>query len=86
MNWKRTTLSTLILSFGLLATGCAEHRYHNGYNDQWGPSETVYYNQWYTERYRDRPHRDYEQLRHREQHDYWKWRHNHPDHDDHDRH
>lgn len=84
MNWKRATLSTLIMAFGLLATGCAEHRYRT--YDTWGPGETVYYNQWYTETYHNEPHRDYKRLKKDEQHRYWEWRHQHGDHDrDHDR-
>ncbi len=92
MNWKRTTLSTLILAFGLLATGCAEHHYRvydPYYSDyhEWGPGETVYYNQWYSENYHNAPHRDYKKLNKEEQHKYWDWRHQHGDHDhDHDHH
>jgi hypothetical protein len=45
MNWKRTTITTLVLTFGMLATGCAEHRgyrvydpYYSDYH-QWTPDE-----------------------------------------------
>lgn len=44
----------------------------------WDDHETVYYNQWSVETHR--PHREYRKLKHNEQHDYWKWRHDHDDH------
>jgi hypothetical protein len=98
MNWKRTTLSVLVLTFGMLATGCAERHYRAYdpyYNDyhEWGPGETVYYRQWYGENYHNRGYRDYRKLNKGEQRNYWNWRHSHGDHDhdndhrhDHDQH
>ena len=93
MNWKRTTIASVVLACSLLATGCAEHRrgYDPYYGHQWGVGETVYYNQWYGEAYRGREHRDYRKLKKDEQRNYWNWRNTHGDRDhdhdrDHDRH
>jgi hypothetical protein len=95
MIWKRTTLAGLTLAMGLLATGCAEHRYSRVYDPyysdyhQWGPGEDAYYHRWYGETYHDRGYRDYRRLNRNEQRNYWNWRHDHRsdhDRDDHDRH
>jgi hypothetical protein len=95
MFWKRTTLAGLTLAMGLLATGCAEHRYSRVYDPyysdyhQWGPGEVAYYHRWYGETYHDRGYRDYRRLNRNEQRNYWNWRHDHRsdhDRDDHDRH
>jgi len=82
-----------------LITGCADRRYtrvndpYYGDYHRWTPQETVYYQQWETERHYD--HRDYAQRNADQQKDYWQWRHNHNgsnqrrdrDHDhDHDQH
>ncbi len=70
----------------LISTGCAARvgvryrvydPYYNDYH-RWDDRETVYYNQWVVETHRD-PHRDFRKLNRDEQHEYWSWRHNHPD-------
>ena len=49
------------------------HDYHT-----WGPAEEPYYNQWIIEAHHD--HVDYGHLSKRDRGDYWRWRHDHPDH------
>ncbi|HEY3929793.1 MAG TPA: hypothetical protein VGL89_15585 [Candidatus Koribacter sp.] len=96
MIFKKAAVASLLLAFGLLAGGCAEHAhrvydpYYSDYHT-WGPGEDVYYHQWYGATYHDRGYRDYKRLNHDEQHNYWNWRHSHHDNDhdhdrDHDRH
>ena len=53
--------------------------YHN-----WTPDEDNAYRQWYTNTYHDREYRDYRKLHRKEQNEYWRYRHEHQDHD-HDR-
>lgn len=50
--------------------------YYNDYHVWEGP-EPGYYNQWIIETHR--PHREFRRLRPEEQHEYWTWRHSHPD-------
>jgi hypothetical protein len=87
-------LASLLLACAFLApaltTGCATRSYrvydpyHNDYH-RWNHHEDVYYNQWVLETHRD--HRDFRQLDHDQQKQYWDWRHDHHDHDhDHDHH
>jgi hypothetical protein len=52
--------------------------YHN-----WDDREAGAYQRWTTENHRDN--RDFAHLKHKEQSEYWNWRHDHPD-DDRDRH
>ncbi len=89
MNLKRTAVASLLLAFGMLAAGCAEHReyrvydpYYSDYHT-WGPDEDVYYHQWYTATYHDRGYRDYKHLHRDEQRNYWNWRHSHQNNHDH---
>ena len=86
-------LSSLLLAVAFLApaltTGCGGRGYRvydPYYNDyhRWNGHETVYYNQWVTENHREN--RDFRQLNHDDQKQYWTWRHGHDDHhDDHHR-
>ena len=95
MNWKRTILATLLLTLGMFAAGCAEHRgyrvydpYYSDYHE-WTPDEDAYYHRWYGENYHDRGYRDYKHLNRDEQRNYWNWRHaqgGDRDRNDHDRH
>jgi hypothetical protein len=50
------------------------HDYHN-----WDDHEDRAYRGYLTERHED--YRPYEKQNHKRQHDYWNWRHSHPDHD-----
>jgi hypothetical protein len=52
------------------ATGCAVHA------RVYGPGEDVYYTQWEHETHRE--HLDYDRRNDRDQKEYWKWRHDHP--------
>ena len=86
MIFKKSVVTTLLLSFGMLAAGCAvhEHRVYDPYYSDyhtWGPDEDAYYHQWYTVTYHDRGYRDYKHLNRDEQRNYWNWRHSHQDHD-----
>jgi hypothetical protein len=71
----------------VLAAGCAARVgvgyrvYDPYYRDYhfWDNNEAVFYNRWTVETHHD-PHRDFRKLNHRDQQDYWRWRH------DHDRH
>ena len=86
-------LSSLLLAVAFLApaltTGCGGRGYRvydPYYNDyhRWNGHETVYYNQWVTENHREN--RDFRQLNHDDQKQYWTLRHGHDDHhDDHHR-
>jgi hypothetical protein len=88
MNRKfRSILAGGALAAVIATVGCAGSvrvgyrsydPYHRDYH-VWGPGEGVYYNQWAVETHRQ-PSRDYRKLRKNEQQDYWKWRHDHPDH------
>jgi len=53
--------------------GCAGRVEYRSY----GPAEEPYYNQWVVETHHD--HVDYEHLSKRDQKNYWRWRHDHPD-------
>ena len=99
MNWKRTTIATLLLSFGLFAAAQAQDRddhhdrddhriydpYYRDYHE-WTPQEDGYYRQWYTNTYHDRDYRDYGRLDREDQHRYWSWRHAHQEHEEHEHH
>jgi hypothetical protein len=56
------------------------HRYydrdHKDYH-QWNSDEDRAYHQWYADRYRGKGFRDFKKLKHNEQEEYWKWRHDH---------
>jgi hypothetical protein len=90
MSYRKMIAASLLLAGGMIATGCAEHRnraydpYYSDYHT-WGPGEQVYYRQWYTVTYHDRGYRDYHRLHRDEQRNYWRWRHEHGDHDRDDR-
>jgi len=88
--------STAVLATSMLApvaftVGCAarvstgryydrDHRdYHN-----WNDNEEREYRLYLGERHED--YRDFHKLNRNEQNNYWKWRHDHPDRDDRDRH
>jgi hypothetical protein len=79
-------VSTLALGTIMASTGCAEHRYRtydpyrNDYHT-WNSGEDGYYRQWIGERHYD--YVDYKHQNKDRQKEYWKWRH---DHDDHDKH
>ncbi|HEY3740322.1 MAG TPA: hypothetical protein VGL53_10780 [Bryobacteraceae bacterium] len=45
----------------------------------WAATDAGYYNQWAIETHHD-PHRDFRRLSKSERGNYWKWRHDHPDH------
>lgn len=84
-------LRSLLLGTALLSSlaGIAcEHHYYRVYDPYytdyhvWNNDEVVYYNRWAAETHRD-AHRDFRKLPEREQKEYWTWRHNHGDHDDH---
>ena len=58
-------------------------RDHKDYHN-WNQDEDRNYRQWYTESHRDKEYREYNRLNHRDQTEYWNWRHKHGD-GDHDR-
>lgn len=98
MNWKRTTIAALLLSFGLVAGASAQddhherdehHRYYDSYRHDyhnWTPEEDGYYHRWYGDTYRGREYREFDRLNHRDQRRYWEWRHQHEEHEEHERH
>lgn len=82
-------LGVLLLA---LSTGVAcEHHSYRVYDPYytdyhvWNDDEVRYYHQWADENHRDRD-RDFRHLSPEEQKQYWTWRHNHGDHDNHDHH
>ena len=70
-----------------MATGCGAgvsvgYRAYDPYRSDyhvWDANEGAFYTRWSAETHRD-PHRDYRKLNKNEQADYWKWRHDQPDH------
>jgi hypothetical protein len=54
-------------------------REHRDYH-AWNSREDVRYREWRAERHY-RAHVRYERMKRRQQADYWRWRHSHPDHD-----
>lgn len=48
---------------------------------QWNADEDRRYRQWYDQRYQGQQYRDYNRLNRKDKDDYWKWRHQHGDHD-----
>ena len=84
----RSILAAGFMAASLLATSCAgtgfraSYRVYDPYRADyhvWNANEGVYYNQWAVETHHD-PHRDFRKLNRNDQNDYWKWRHDHPDH------
>jgi len=77
--------STMLLAAASLAplaiSGCAAHArvYDNYYSDYhyWNDREDRAYRMWLAERHYE--YREYARLNHDQQHEYWAWRHNHPD-------
>ncbi len=55
-------------------------RDHRDYH-AWNSDEDRAYRRWYGERHSGREYRDYDRMKSRDQREYWKWRHNHPDND-----
>jgi hypothetical protein len=92
MSIKSRLLSScflsVILAASILGAACAEHHsyrvYDPYYSDYhvWNSGEIVYYQQWSRENHRDE-NRDFRKLPPEEQKEYWTWRHNHGDHDQH---
>jgi hypothetical protein len=88
MSLTKKLLCTGLTTAGLLATvmasGCAVHAgvgyrvYDPYYTDYhvWNDGEVGFYNRWTVETHRD-SHRDFRKLNHDDQHEYWKWRHEH---------
>ncbi len=85
MNRRQRFLGTILLTAAMLApltlTGCAAHvrfydEYHSDYH-HWDDREDRAYRSWLGERHYE--YREYKKLNHDEQHDYWNWRHEHPD-------
>src|SRR5512135_2029142 len=52
---------------------------------QWNTDEQQRYRDWYNDHYKGKKFREYSRLKRKDQDDYWKWRHEHGDHDN-DRH
>jgi hypothetical protein len=82
----KSTLAAAALAAAVMAAGCTgvgvSYRAYDPYRSDyhvWNANEGVYYNQWTVETHRD-SHRDYRKLKKDEQSQYWKWRHDHPDH------
>lgn len=76
------------LACSVAGIACGHPHYYRVYDPYytdyhvWNPNEVVYYNRWAAETHHD-PHRDFRKLPPGEQKEYWTWRHNHGDHDDH---
>jgi hypothetical protein len=99
MNWKRTTIASLLLSFGLFSAAQAQDREHHDRDDdnrvydsyhsdyhQWTPQEDGYYRRWYSTTYQGRDYREYRRLDRDDQRNYWNWRHAHHEHEEHEEH
>ena len=57
--------------------------YHKDYHN-WDEREDGMYRRWLEERHR--VYVDYERLKHKEQREYWNWRHEHEEHEEHEHH
>lgn len=85
---KRILSSTCFAAIFLVAivsSGCASRvrvydDYHSDYHT-WGRDEDGAYHRYWNERREQ--YRDYNKLDKDEQKNYWNWRHDHPDHDNH---
>lgn len=86
----RRYVGSLFLAAALVASpvvfsGCAAHAryYDDEYHDYhpWNHDEVVYYQRWEVDTHRE--HRDFDRRSDEEKREYWKWRHNHEDHDHH---
>ena len=88
MRKLKRSLRLMLIAGSLTApvviTGCAVHAgygyrvcdpYYHDYH-AWGDDERGYYRQWAIENRRDE-HRDFRNLNHHEQEEYWHWRHDH---------
>ena len=89
-HWWSSLLLGAALASSVAGIACEHHSYRvydPYYTDYhvWSHDEDDYYHRWADETHRD-AHRDFRRLPSREQKEYWTWRHNHGDHDDHDRH
>ncbi len=70
----------LFAGVALIACGCAEHRYYDGYyNDyhRWHRDDDRMYRRYRMERHEQ--YRPFGTLNRRDQDDYWRWRHQHHD-------
>ena len=80
----RSALALGCLSLPVTITGCAarvDYRVHDPYHGDyhtWDDHERAYYRQWAVETHHD-PNRDYRKLNHKDQKEYWDWRHGQPD-------
>jgi hypothetical protein len=93
LYWCLATLllgAALIAPVGLKARDSRQNCPNNGYYDRdrrdchiWDEHEGRAYQSWQESRHKT--HREFTRLKSREQSEYWKWRHEHPD-DDRDRH
>ena len=85
MTPTKRYLSTALLAAASLApvaiSGCAARTrvYDDYYSDYhyWNDREDRAYRMWLAERHYE--YREYARLSHQQQHEYWTWRHNHPD-------
>jgi protein-tyrosine phosphatase len=92
MSLGSRTLSSLLLGAAMVLSvagvACAEHHVYRVYDPYytdyhvWNDEEIVYYHRWCDETRRDRD-RDFRKLSREEQKEYWTWRHNHGDRDQH---
>jgi hypothetical protein len=85
MTHRKRLFSTLVLAAASLApiaiSGCAARvrvydPYYSDYH-YWDHREDRAYRMWLAERHYD--YREFNRLNHEEQHEYWAWRHSHPD-------
>ena len=91
MNMNRGKIRALCvagaLALSMLTAACGHRHYkvydayYNNYHP-WNDHEAVFYEQWARETHRD-PSRDFRRLPSDEQEEYWKWRHQHGDHERH---
>jgi hypothetical protein len=84
---KRLRLSSTLFAlplFAFILAGCSAQvgyrTYDPYYHDYhvWADTETPYYNQWVVETHHN--HVDYGHLNKHDRENYWRWRHDHPDH------
>jgi len=83
MIWTKRYIGTILLIAASLVPlgtiGCAARVYDGYHSDyhRWNDREERAYRIWLAERRYE--YREYARLTEAEQHEYWNWRHNHPD-------
>jgi hypothetical protein len=79
--WLACALAIAGLTLACVHRYRAYDAYYNDYH-VWNDREVAFYQRWVNETHRD-PKRDFRTLPPDEQEEYWKWRHQHSDHERH---